>query len=70
MSFMKTMNKRGPRIDPWGMERLVYKHSYNYLIDNNLITSHQSGFTPGDSALIISCTLQKNLVERWTKGRK
>ena len=33
------------------MERLVYKHIYNYLIDNNLITSHQSGFTPGDSAV-------------------
>ena len=33
------------------MERLVYKHMYNYLIDNNLITSHQSGFTPGDSAV-------------------
>ena len=31
------------------MERLIYKHIYNYLIDNNLITSHQSGFTPGDS---------------------
>jgi hypothetical protein len=23
------------------IERLVYKHIYNYLIDNNLITSHQ-----------------------------
>ena len=33
------------------MERLVYTHIYNYLIDNNLITSHQSGFTPGDSAV-------------------
>ena len=33
------------------MERLVYKHIYNYLIDNNLITSHQSGFTPGNSAV-------------------
>ena len=31
------------------MERLVYKHIYNYLINNNLITSHQSGFTPGNS---------------------
>jgi hypothetical protein len=27
------------------------KHIYNYLIDNNLITTHQSGFTPGDSAV-------------------
>jgi hypothetical protein len=33
------------------MERLVYKHIYNYLIDNNLITSRQSGFTPGDSTV-------------------
>jgi hypothetical protein len=33
------------------LERLVYRHIYNYLIDNNLITSHQSGFTPGDSAV-------------------
>ena len=33
------------------MERLDYKHIYNYLIDNNLITSHQSGFNPGDSAV-------------------
>ena len=33
------------------MEQLVYKHIYNYLIDNNLITSHQSGFTPGDYAV-------------------
>jgi hypothetical protein len=33
------------------MERLVYKHIYNYLIDNNLITSRQSGVTPGDSAV-------------------
>jgi hypothetical protein len=24
------------------MERLVYKHIYNYLIDNNLITSHHT----------------------------
>jgi hypothetical protein len=33
------------------LERLVYKHIYKYLIDNNLITSNQSGFTPGDSAV-------------------
>ena len=33
------------------MEQLVYAHIYNYLIDNNLITSHQSGFTPGESAV-------------------
>jgi hypothetical protein len=52
------------------LERLDYKHIYNYLIDNNLITSHQSGFNPGDSALINPCTSQMNLVERWMKVRK
>ena len=33
------------------MERCVYKHIHNYLVENSIITSHQSGFTPGDSAI-------------------
>ena len=33
------------------MERCVYKHIYNYLLIHILITCHQSGFTPGDSAI-------------------
>ena len=33
------------------MERCIYKHVYNYMLDNNIIISHQSGFTPGDSAI-------------------
>ena len=33
------------------MERCVYKHIYNFLIQNNVLTSNQSGFTPGDSAI-------------------
>ena len=31
------------------MERCLYKHTYNSLRDNNLITKFRSGFTPGDS---------------------
>ena len=30
-------------------ERLVFKHLFNHLRDNNILTSFQSGFIPGDS---------------------
>ena len=30
-------------------ERIVFKNMYNYLVSNNQITKHQSGFRPGDS---------------------
>ena len=30
---------------------MVFKHLYNYLISNNLITKNQSGFHPGDSTV-------------------
>ena len=33
------------------MERCIYKHFYNILLKNSIITPHQSGFTPGDSAI-------------------
>ena len=31
------------------LERCVHKHIYNYVIDNNLVTPFQSGFTRNDS---------------------
>jgi hypothetical protein len=33
------------------MERCVYKHIYNFLLENRIISSNQSGFTPGDFAI-------------------
>ena len=30
-------------------EKIIFKHIYNHLISNNLISKHQSGFRPGDS---------------------
>jgi hypothetical protein len=33
------------------MERCVYKYIHNYLLENCIITPHQSGFTRGDSAI-------------------
>jgi hypothetical protein len=32
------------------MERCVYKHIYNHLLQNDILTRNQSGFTKGDSA--------------------
>ena len=32
-------------------ERVIYNDVYPYLIDNNLISSHQSGFNGGDSSI-------------------
>ena len=32
-------------------ERVIFKHTYNYLHENHILTSLQSGFTPGDSTI-------------------
>ena len=32
-------------------EKILFKHLYNFLISNNLITKNQSGFRPGDSTV-------------------
>ena len=31
------------------MERCIYKHFYNYIVENNILTPFQSGFRQGDS---------------------
>ena len=33
------------------MERCIYKYLNNYLLDNNILTEHQSGFRPKDSTV-------------------
>ena len=33
------------------LERLVFKYLYNHFLDNNILSSFQSGFTPGDSTV-------------------
>ena len=33
------------------MEKVVHKHVHNYLLENSIITSFQSGFTAGDSSV-------------------
>ena len=34
-----------------GLERRVFKHFYNHLLDNNILSSLQSGFIPRDSTI-------------------
>jgi hypothetical protein len=33
------------------MERCVYNHIHNHLLDSDILTTCQSGFTKGDSAV-------------------
>ena len=33
------------------LEKIVFKHVYNHLLDNNILSEHQSGFRPGDSTV-------------------
>ena len=35
----------------WGHKKLVFKYPYNHLQDNNMLSSLQSGFIPGDSTV-------------------
>ena len=39
-------------------ERLIFNSLFNYFIENNLLSPHQSGFIPGDSCVqqLISIT--------------
>jgi retron-type reverse transcriptase len=53
VAFVVSSNCRTSSISVLGkvMERCIYKHVYNVLLKNSFITPHQSGFTPGDSAI-------------------
>ena len=46
-----SINRPIALLNPLGkvMERIIFKHLYNYLHFNDLIYSHQSGFIPGHS---------------------
>jgi hypothetical protein len=60
ISFINIIKNRGPRIDPWGTPALIVRHlecvlsittRCYFLLKSSIITPHQSGFTPGDSAI-------------------
>ena len=56
------------------LERCVHKHIYNYVIDNNLVTPFQSGFTRNDSTTnqlifrVVFCDISKAFDRVWHRG--
>ena len=52
------------------LERLVFKHLYNHFRENNIITSFQSGFTPGDSTVNQLTYLYKTFCQALDSGKE
>jgi hypothetical protein len=51
------------------MERIVYKHVYNHLVNNSLIYKYQSGFFPKHSTVhFVFCDFSKAFEKVWHKG--
>ena len=45
-------------------EKILFKHLFNYCRDNDIISIHQSGFTPGDSTVHLYNTFCKALNDK------
>ena len=45
------------------LERVVFKHIFNYLRDSHFLSEHQSGFQPGDSTVNQLCYLYHTFCE-------
>ena len=50
-------------------ERIIFKHFYNHLVSNKLITKHQSGFCPGDSTINQLIDLTNEIHKSFDDGR-
>jgi hypothetical protein len=48
------------------MERVIFKHLYNYLHSNDLIYKYQSGFLPSINLLICTIKFVKDLMKKKT----
>ena len=48
------------------MEKIVHKHVFNFLSANNVITSLQSGFVPGDSTVNHLVDILNIFSRHWT----
>ena len=51
-------------------ERIIFKHMYNFILDNQLITKSQSGFTPGDGTTYQLIYLYHNFCEAIDQGKE
>ena len=52
------------------LERVVYKHIYNYAVNNFLITSWQSGFLPGCSTTTQVLEIYHKFCEAVSSGKE
>ena len=51
-------------------ERAVFKHLYNHLLENSILTPYQSGFTPGDSTINQMTFLYDSFCEALDDGKE
>ena len=49
-------------------ERLIYNEVYPYLIDNNLVSSHQSGFKGGDFCMNQLLSITHEIYKSFDEG--
>ena len=52
------------------MERCVFKYLHNYILDNNILTEHQSGFTTGDSTVNQLLYLSNDILKAVDSGKE
>ena len=52
------------------MEKLIHKHLHNYLLQNNIITCFQSGFTAGDSSVNQLVELYNTFCQALDEGKE
>ena len=52
------------------MERILFKHIFNFLKDNNFLSSYQSGFIPGDSTVNQLTFLYNNFCKALDEGKE
>lgn len=50
------------------IEKILFKHLHNYMIDNNIIYKYQSGFQPGDSTVNQLVEIYNTIISSLDKG--
>ncbi|PJE77770.1 hypothetical protein CI610_03303 [invertebrate metagenome] len=52
------------------MEKIIFKYLFNYLIENSILTKHQSGFIPGDSTVNQLLFIYNEISSNMDKGKE
>ena len=51
------------------MEKVIFKHLFNYMKTNNILSKCQSGFLPNDSTVIQLIEIYHNSISNMDRGR-